>query len=118
MTRMLVRGIVFLCGAMFAAAVQSQGAAPAQSATPSTNAVPPKVVMYATDWCPYCAKARAYFRTNGIDYIEHDIEKSPAGRAGYQQLGGRGVPLILVGEQRMSGFAEARFDELYASKRR
>ena len=118
MTQIPVRGILFLCCAMFAATVLSQVAEPAQSAAPSTTAASPKVVMYATHWCPYCAKARAHFRNNGIVYVEHDIETSPAGRAEYQQLGGRGVPLILVGEQRMTGFAEARFDELYASKRR
>jgi glutaredoxin len=56
-----------------------------------------------------------YFRRHGIDYVEHDIERSPEGRAEYQRLGGGGVPLILIGEQRMSGFSEARFDSLYGS---
>jgi len=72
------------------------------------------VVMYATSWCPYCAKARAYFARNGIAYVEHDIEKSAAVNAEFRRLGGRGVPLILVGTEKMSGFSEQRLDALLA----
>ena len=38
--------------------------------------LPQTVVMYATAWCPYCAKARDYFARTGTAYVEHDIEKS------------------------------------------
>jgi len=106
----LTRLLMLICGLLVAAAQPTYGQ--------TEVAAPPKIVMYATDWCPYCAKARAHFRKLGIDYVEHDIEKSPEGRAEYQRLGGRGVPLILIGEQRMSGFSEARFDSLYGSTSR
>ena len=72
----------------------------------------PEVKMYATSWCPYCAKARAYFARRGIAYVEVDIEKSREGRAEYDRLGARGVPLILVSTQRMNGFSEARLSQL------
>ena len=74
----------------------------------------PEVKMYATSWCPYCAKARAYFARRGIAYVEVDVEKSRAGRAEYDRLGARGVPVILVGAQRMNGFSEARLSQLLA----
>ena len=83
------------------------GAAAAQSAQ-----VP--VVMYATSWCPYCAKARAYFKKNRIDYVEHDIEKSAAAQAEHRRLGGRGVPLIVVGKEKMSGYSEQGLDAMFA----
>ena len=63
--------------------------------------------MYATSWCPYCAKARAYFARRGIAYVEIDIEKSREGRAEYDRLGARGIPVILVGSQCMNGFSES-----------
>jgi glutaredoxin len=85
------------------------------AAAQSTQPQPAQpVVMYATSWCPYCAKARAYFAKNGIAYVEHDIEKSAAGNAEYRRLGGRGVPLILVGTEKMSGFSERGLDALLA----
>ena len=73
-----------------------------------------EVKMYATSWCPYCAKARAYFARRGIAYVEVDIEKSREGRAEYDRLGARGIPVILVGPQRMNGFSEARLSQLLA----
>ena len=71
-----------------------------------------EVKMYATSWCPYCAKARAYFARRGIAYVEVDIEKSREGRAEYDRLGARGIPVILVGQQRMNGFSEARLSQI------
>ena len=83
----------------------------AQNARPQP---PQSVVMYATVWCPYCAKARAYFARKGIAYVEYDIEKSAAVNTEFKRLGGRGVPLILVGTQKMSGFSEQGLDALLA----
>ena len=73
---------------------------------------PLDVVMYATDWCGYCRQAREFFARGGIRYTELDIEKSASAHAEYKGLGGRGVPLIVVGDQRMSGFSEARLTQM------
>ena len=90
-------------------ALLAAGGAAAQSAP---------VVMYATSWCPYCAKARAYFARTGTAYTEYDIEKSAAAKAEFKRLGGRGVPLILVGKEKMSGFNELAFESLLACAER
>ena len=74
----------------------------------------PKVVMYATGWCPYCARARAYFARAGIAYVEHDVEKSASAYAEFKRLGGRGVPLIVVGREKLNGFSEQGFEHLLA----
>lgn len=96
-------------------ALVAAGTAAAQGkAQTAPNAAPGPVVMYATSWCPYCAKARAYFGKKGIAYTEYDVEKSPAANAEFKRLGGRGVPLILVGREKMSGFSEEGFDALLA----
>lgn len=66
-----------------------------------------QVVMFGTSWCRYCGKARQYFSDNKIAYCEYDIEASDANEAIYRSLGGNGIPLILVGETRISGFNES-----------
>jgi glutaredoxin len=71
-------------------------------------------VMYATAWCPYCAKARAYFARKGIPYTERDVEKSAGALAEFRKLGGRGVPLIVHNGEILRGFSEASFDALLA----
>lgn len=72
-----------------------------------------RVTMYATSWCGYCRKARNYFRQNGISYIEYDIEKDERAKRMYDLLGGKGVPVILVGKKRMNGFSAAGFERIY-----
>ena len=90
--------------------ISSYAGAPVVTGKPAARAraagSPAEVKMYATDWCGYCRKAREYFARNGVRYTELNIEKSAAARAEYDRLGARGVPVILVGEQRMNGYGE------------
>lgn len=73
----------------------------------------PKVVLYATSWCGYCAKARAHFKANHIAYDEQDIEANPTAKREYDRLGGHGVPLILVDNIPVQGFNAEVFDSVY-----
>ena len=72
-----------------------------------------KVIMYSTSWCGYCAKARKYFKANGISFKEYDIEKNKKAKRKYDALGGQGIPLILVGKKSMRGFTVAGFNGIY-----
>ncbi len=72
-----------------------------------------KVVMYSTQRCGYCKQARRYFNKKGIPFSEYDVENTQKGKADYRKLNGRGVPIILVGNQRMDGFSQSTFEKLY-----
>jgi glutaredoxin len=76
-------------------------------------AVDRKLVIYTTDWCGVCRQAKRHFKRHHIPYKEYDVEKSARGRRDYKRLNGAGVPIILVGNQRMNGFSPERFDQLY-----
>jgi glutaredoxin len=71
------------------------------------------VLMFGAEWCGYCRKARQYFQANRVAFRERDVDKDPAARREYERLGGTGLPLILVGDQRLSGFSEDEFRRLY-----
>ncbi len=77
-----------------------------------------RVVMYSAVWCGVCKKARRYFQQKGIAFKEYDIETSRKGRQDFAKLNGRGVPIILVGKKRMSGFSADRFQHMYDEARR
>jgi glutaredoxin len=64
----------------------------------------PSIRMFTTQWCSVCKRAKAYFNKRGIPFEELDIETSRDAREQYDELGGKGVPLVLVGKRRMSGF--------------
>ena len=71
-----------------------------------------EVVLYTTRWCPSCRRAREHLSKRGIPFSDWDIESNPYARAEYNILKGRGVPLILVGKQRMNGFNGAKLDKM------
>lgn len=74
---------------------------------------PANVTMYSTTWCGFCKKARRYFEANNIAFRELDIEASRSAHRRFKELGGKGVPLIVVGDKQMSGFSAARFESLF-----
>jgi glutaredoxin len=65
-----------------------------------------KVVMYMTDWCGYCRKAREYLHSLGVNLIEYNIEKDAEKREEMRKLGGRGVPLIDVEGILIKGYSK------------
>jgi len=72
-----------------------------------------KVVMYSASWCGVCTRARRFFKAEGIPFRELDVEKSQSAKREWERMNARGVPVILVGDQRMTGFSEAGFMQLY-----
>lgn len=94
--------------------VQVYHAPPAAARKAAAVKADKQVVMYGTSWCTYCAKARRYFQANNIPFEDWDIEASETARSEYDALNGKGVPLIVVGDDVMRGFSEASFKQMYA----
>lgn len=61
------------------------------------------VVLYSTSWCPYCSKTRDFLNSADIPFTEYDIEKSAYAYQEYEELSGRGVPVLRIGEQTIEG---------------
>jgi glutaredoxin len=72
-----------------------------------------QVTMYSTSWCGYCRKARDTFTRQGIPFRELDIEKNTEAKQAYDALNGRGVPLIIIDDEQMTGFDIRTFKRLY-----
>jgi glutaredoxin 3 len=65
----------------------------------------PKITVYATSWCPYCAMARRLFEEKGVSWEEIDVEAEPARRSEMMQRSGRRtVPQIWIGERHVGGY--------------
>ncbi len=69
-----------------------------------------QVVLYATDWCPYCEKTRALLNAKGIPFKEMNIETSDEARSQYQRLAGEGVPVLLVAGEVVRGYHPQRIE--------
>ena len=69
--------------------------------------MPPKIVMYATAWCPYCARARNLLARKGVSFEEIDVEERPEARAEMIERSGRNtVPQIFIGARHVGGSDE------------
>ena len=71
-----------------------------------------EVKILTATWCGVCKRAKAYLAAKGIYFSEYDVETNDIGKQEYKRLAGKGVPIILVGKQRMDGFSSTRLDEM------
>lgn len=79
------------------------------SAAPTTVS---RVTVLTTSWCGVCRRAKAWLAAKGVAYAELDVEKDATGKEEFRKLGGTGVPIILVGRQRMNGFSPERLEQM------
>lgn len=65
----------------------------------------PKIEVYATRTCPYCAAARGLLDRKGVAYDVIDVGADPARRVEMTQRanGRRTVPQIFIGERHIGG---------------
>lgn len=106
MLRVLLAMVVLLSACSLAGAEMSSPAPATATASAQQRRFTGTVEIYVTDWCGYCKKALKYLERNGISHVAYNIEKDAAAKQRYQQLGGRGVPFIVIGSNKMSGFSE------------
>lgn len=72
-----------------------------------------KVVIYSSDWCPYCIRAKQLLTNKGVSFDEIRVDGKPDLRAEMTRKAGRtSVPQIWIDNTHVGGC-----DELYALER-
>lgn len=70
----------------------------------------PRIVVYLTDWCPYCARALDLLERKGAQFEAINVEERPGARDEMMARSGRRtVPQIFIGDTHVGGC-----DDLYA----
>jgi glutaredoxin 3 len=68
-----------------------------------------KIVMYTTQYCPYCVRAKALLRHKGMEFEEIDVSEDEAVREKMiEESGRRTVPQIFINGSPVGGFDELR----------
>lgn len=71
-----------------------------------------RIIMYSTRWCGVCAKARRYFKENGIRVAEYDVDRDRTARARHRQLNPSGsVPTFEIDDVVITGFSKDYFEQ-------
>ncbi len=72
-----------------------------------------KVVVYSSDWCPYCTRAKQLLTKKGVSFEEVCVDRQPQARSEMAEKAGRtSVPQIWIGEVHVGGC-----DDLFALER-
>lgn len=70
----------------------------------------PKIEIWGTEFCGYCAAARMLLKKKGLEYEDVSVSRDPELRREMERRSGRrSVPQIFIDGQPVGGF-----DELYA----
>ncbi|QXI28886.1 glutaredoxin 3 [Pseudomonas vanderleydeniana] len=72
-----------------------------------------QVVVYSSDYCPYCSRAKQLLASKQVAFQEIKVDGKPQVRAEMANKAGRtSVPQIWIGSQHIGGC-----DDLYALER-
>jgi mycoredoxin len=70
-----------------------------------------QVILYGTATCSFCQSTREYFKANNVAYFDVDVQTSEMGAKKHAELGGGGVPVVIIGNRLIRGFQPDTFDE-------
>lgn len=71
------------------------------------------VTVYSTPTCAFCHMAKEFFNEKGVEFTEYDVAADEAKRNEMvEKTGQMGVPVIVIGEETIVGFDQARIAEL------
>jgi glutaredoxin 3 len=72
-----------------------------------------EVIVYSSDYCPYCSRAKQLLKSKGITFDEIVVDGKPQLRAEMSKKAGRtSVPQIWIGSTHVGGC-----DDLFALER-
>lgn len=101
-----------------AAQTSASAAGLAAAGTPARAA---SVILFSSQGCGYCKKARAFFREHHVPFTDHDIENEAGAEATLVALAKKahlsqdqlsGVPILFIDGQPVLGWDEARVRKL------
>ncbi len=66
------------------------------------------VVIYTTNWCPYCRQAERFLSEKGVPFKNVDVTEDDAMREKLVELSGgrRTVPQIFIGGEPIGGYSD------------
>jgi glutaredoxin 3 len=68
-----------------------------------------RIVIYTTNYCPYCSAAKALLRSKNVEFVEIDVTDDPARRKEMERLSSRRtVPQIFIDGKAIGGYDDAR----------
>jgi glutaredoxin-like YruB-family protein len=72
-----------------------------------------RVIIFSTPTCSYCRKAKSYLKDKGIRFKDIDVSRDmKAAHDMERRTGQRGVPVLLINNQPVTGFDIPKINRL------
>lgn len=70
------------------------------------------MLLFTTQSCHYCKAARKLLNKPEIDinWCEIDTEQTKEGYSLFRQIGGQGVPVAIIGGERIDGYSQLSYE--------
>ncbi len=69
----------------------------------------PKIVMYSKDPCPYCVRAKQFFKNENLEFQEIDLTHNMDELDRIKKdLGWKTVPMILINDKLVGGYSDLK----------
>ncbi|MGY6588607.1 MAG: glutaredoxin family protein [Wenzhouxiangella sp.] len=107
---MPAKGLIALIAILLALVVWSLTLTSSDAVHASDFSPEHDVVLFSTEWCGHCDRARSHLQQSGVAFLEIDVESSTEANRLWREAGGRGVPLTFIGNQRLVGFSPEGFN--------
>lgn len=76
----------------------------------------PSITIYTQPTCQACHRLKAYLKQKGIEYHERNVSEDETAFAKLQQLGASTTPVIVVGNEVIVGFDQAKLERLLSQE--
>lgn len=77
-----------------------------------------KVMLYTLSTCPWCRKAKIFFKEHKVDFdfIDYDLAADKDQQAILEEMkklgGGNSFPLVKIGDEAVEGYDIEKFSQL------
>lgn len=68
------------------------------------------ITIYTSTTCSFCHMAKDYLDGKNIKYTEKNISEDKDARMEMMKMGFTGVPVIIIGDEKILGFDKAKID--------
>ena len=83
-----------------------------------------KVFMYALSTCPWCQKAKHFFKVNHVpfDFVDYDLQTEERQDKIMEEISrinpnARSFPLVVIGNQAIVGYNPEKYSEVLGLKK-
>ena len=74
------------------------------------------VIVYSNMGCAPCHQAMEYLSQKGVPFIEKNVARDPSAMQALMSMGLRLLPVLVIGDKRLSGFNPKEIDAALAGQ--